>query len=250
MNNKPNTGFSLLEIVIVVAILVAVIGGAIYVLSSGQQAFDEGAMTSFLESQAGRVIDVMRDDIGECLVITAGAPATANNYASLTIQVPIRSGGNYLNPTTGAVYWGAYDSNNNPQSNWHITYRFEPDPAKSGLNALNENTDRKDYNQDGDISDSFDIGRMIKEVYDSSAVLRHSTELCNDIITVAGTRYEDINNDGNADRIFTLCDKNGQPVTGGGTGVRINIWLGGKLGAKQNPIIVNANTVILLVNPQ
>jgi prepilin-type N-terminal cleavage/methylation domain-containing protein len=185
-------GFTLLEVIIVMSIFVVIIGAAMYFVLSGQQTFDEGLMTSFLESQATRLTDSMKDDISECLVITASAPATANDYASLTIQVPVRSGGSYLNPDTGAVYWGAYDNNNNPQQNWQITYRFEPDPARSGLNALNENADRMDYNRDGDIADAFDVGRIVKEVYDSSAVLQYSTGICNDIITVAGTRYADI----------------------------------------------------------
>ena len=261
MNYKSNTGFTirprhrsagltLVEVVIVMAVLIIIIGGGTYIIMGGQQTFDEGTMTSFLESQATRLIDSIKDDIGECLVITASAPASANNYASLTIQVPVLSGGSYFNPVTGSVYWGACDNDNNPQQNWYITYRFEPDPARSGLNALDENTDRNDYNRDGDISDSFDIGRMIKEVYDSSGVLRQSTGICNDVITVAGTRYADINNDGADDRIFTLADKKGRPVTSGGTAVIINIWLGGKLGAKRHPIIVNTNTTILLMNPQ
>jgi len=213
-----------------------------YVLFSGQETFDEGSMTSFLESQAARLIDVMKDDISECLVITASAPTTANNYASLTLKVPVLFGGNYWDPATGAVYWGAEGN-----QGWYITYSFSVDVDRT---AVSEATDSKDYNRDGDISDSFDIGWMVKEVYNDTGVLQQSVKLCNDIITVAGIRYADINEDGNDDRIFTLCDKNGQPVTSGGVGAIINVWLGGKLGAQQNPIIVNTTTAIMLMNPQ
>lgn len=242
----PNRGFTLLEVIIVMSILIVMIGGTMYVLFSGQESFDEGSMTSFLESQAARVIDVMKDDISECLVITASAPTTANNYASLTIQVPVLVGGNYWNPATGAVYWGA-----NGNQNWHITYKFEPDPLRTNVS---EATDSKDYNRDGDITDSFDIGEIVKYVYSAdseiAANLQETVKLCNDVITVATNRYLDINEDGNDDRIFTLCDKNGQPVTSNGIGVILNFWLGGKLGAKQNPIIVNTTTAIMLINPQ
>jgi len=211
-----------------------------YVMFSAQQTFDEGSMTSFLESQANRVIDVLKDDINECLVITGtSVPTTANNYASLTIKVPVLVGGNYWNPVTGDVYWGAEGT-----QGWYTTYSF------SFVRTISEATDRMDYNRDGDIIDSFDIGEMVKGVYNAAGVIQQSTKLCNDIITVATNRYLDVDGDGNNDRIFTYCNKNGQPVASGGIGVIINIWLGGKLGAQRNPIIVNTTTAIVLMNPQ
>jgi len=85
------------------SILTVMIGGAMYVLFSGQQTFDEGSMTSFLESQASRLIDVMKDDFSECLVIT---PTPSVDYTSLSIKVPISSTGSYWNTATGAIYWG------------------------------------------------------------------------------------------------------------------------------------------------
>jgi len=61
MNYKSNTGFTvrprhrsagltLLEVVIVMAVLIIIIGGVTYIIMGGQQTFDEGTMTSFLES--------------------------------------------------------------------------------------------------------------------------------------------------------------------------------------------------------
>ena len=231
-----NSGFTLLEVIIVMSILTVMIGGAMTIIFSAQQSFDEGSMTSFLESQATRVIDVMKDDISECLVMT---PTPAVTCTSLSIKVPVLVSGNYWNPATGAVYWGA-----NANQGWHITYKFVP------TGVLNEAvaTDRKDYNKDKDITDSFDIGEIVKYVYSAdseiAANLQETVKLCNDIM------YGDINNDGANDPIFTLRDKDDSIVTSGGIGVVINFWLGGKLGAKQNPIIVNTTTTILLMNPQ
>jgi len=240
-----NNGFTLLEVIIVMSLLVVMIGGAMSVMFSAQQTFDEGSMTSFLESQASRLIDVMKDDISEGLVITGtSVPTTANNYASLTIKVPVLVGGNYWNPVTGAVYWGAEGT-----QDWYMTYTFALTSVLYETNPLDP-TDKKDYNSDGDVTDSFDIGEMVKNVYNAGGVLQQSTKICNDIITVATTRYLDINEDGNDDRIFTYCNKDGQSVDSGGIGVIVNIWLGGKLGAKQNPIIVNTTTTIMLMNPQ
>ena len=228
------TGFTLLEVIIVMSIMVMMIGGATYVIFNAQETFDEGSMTSFLESQATRLIDVMKDDISECLVMT---PTPTVTCTSLSIKVPVLVSGNYWNPATGAVYWGANDT-----LGWHIKYDF------SVVRTISEATDSKDYNRDNDISDSFNIGEIVKYVYSAdseiAANLQETVKLCNDIM------YGDINNDGANDPIFTLRDKDGNIVTSGGNRVRINIWLGGKLGAKQNPIIINTTTTILLMNPQ
>jgi prepilin-type N-terminal cleavage/methylation domain-containing protein len=239
MENKSSAGFTLLEVIIVMFILTIMLGGAMYIILSGQDTFDEGSMTSFLESQASRLMDVLKDDISEGLIITASVPAIANSYASLTLQVPVLVGGSYWNPVTGAVNWGAEGN-----QDWYITYAF------SYVRTISEAADGLDYNRDGDISDSFDIGDLVKEIYNPGGVLQQSVKLCSDIMTVAGTRYADINNDGNQDRIFTYCNKNGQPVSSGGIGVIVNIWLGGKLGGKRNPIIVNTNMAMMLMNPQ
>jgi hypothetical protein len=197
-------------------------------------------MTSFLESQATRVIDVMKDDISECLVMTP----TPADYLSLSIKVPVLVSGTYWS-SAGVVYWGTYDSSNIPRLGWHITYKFVPTGVINEATA----TDRKDYNKDQDVTDSFSIGEIIKYVYNDDdeappANLQETVKLCNDIM------YGDINNDGANDPIFTLRDKDGNIVTSGGIGVVINIWLGGKLGARQNPIIVNTTTAIMLMNPQ
>ena len=201
-------------------------------------------MTAFLESQATRLIDVMKDDISEGLVITSTgsrlAPCIDNGYTAISIQVPVLVSGNYWN-SAGDVYWGTDGT-----QGWYITYSFYPDPLRTNVS---EATDRKDYNRDGDIDDSFDIGEMVKDVYNAAGVLQQSVKLCNDIMTVAGTRYADIKT-GADGHIFTLLDKEGNIVTSGGNRVRINIWLGGKLGAKQNPIIINTTTDIALMNPQ
>ncbi|MEW6026136.1 MAG: type II secretion system protein [Planctomycetota bacterium] len=243
--SKMENGFTLLELIIVMSILIVMIGGAMYVIFSGQEAFDEGSITSFLESQAARLIDAVKDDIAECLVITGtSVPTTSNNYASLTIKVPVLVSGAYWNTATGAVNWGAYDSSGNPQPNWYIKYSF------SYTKTLSEAADGLDYNKDGDLTDSFDIGEMVKDVYNTTDVLQYSVKLCNDIMTVATNRYLDVDGNGDNDPIFVYCDKDGESVTSNGIGVILNFWLGGKLGAKRNPILVNTSTAIMLINPQ
>jgi prepilin-type N-terminal cleavage/methylation domain-containing protein len=244
MNINTQKGFTLIEVMIVATILTGLLIGAMYVIVSSQDIFNEGTMESYLESEGARLIDLIKDDLNECKVITANMPAPANNYTSIRIQVPVKVGGNYWDPATGAIYWGANDN-----QNWYIVYSFVPITPTPNLV---EATTKLDYNGDKDITDSFDIGDLWKYVYNSTNALQEQVNLGGNIITVATTRYLDINNDGVIDPIFSLRDKSNNLVTGGSTGnrVRLNFWLGGVLGAKRNPIIVNCTADIVLLNPQ
>ncbi|MBI5778261.1 MAG: prepilin-type N-terminal cleavage/methylation domain-containing protein [Planctomycetes bacterium] len=261
-------GFTLVEVIIVMSILTVMIGGAMYVLFSGQEIFDEGSTTSFLESQAARLIDKIKDDISEGLVITTSKtinpmfgdweifPCITTSYVSLAIRVPVQVGGNYWDPATGAVYWGAYDSINTPQQNYFVWYTFWL------RTPLNESIDRKDYNQDGDLNDTFFLCDLYETLYTEwwgwPANPRWNCIMSNIIITWwpdPKPYYGDINGDGIDDPVFTLLDKDGNVIqdlatTGSAKRLRLNFWLGGKLGAKGNPILVNTKTEITLINPQ
>jgi prepilin-type N-terminal cleavage/methylation domain-containing protein len=248
LSRQGQKGFTLVELMIVITLLAGMLIGVMYVIISGQDIFNEGTMTSYLESEGNRLIDIIKDNINECKVITASAPTTTNNYALLAIQVPVLVGGSYWNTTTGAVYWGAYDNNNQPQQGWHITYSFVPTTTN-----LNEAVTKLDYNRDNDITDSFDVGDIWMYMYsaypETVANLQNSVKLGSNVITVANQRYLDINNDGVDDPIFSFLDDSGNPVTDGGNRIRINIWLSG-IGARQTPIIVNCRTDAVLFNPQ
>ncbi|MFH1230350.1 MAG: prepilin-type N-terminal cleavage/methylation domain-containing protein [Planctomycetota bacterium] len=241
VNTHLQKGFTLIELMIVTTILTGMLVGAMYVIISSQDIFNQGTMESYLESEGARLTDIIKEDINECQVITGSMPAVSNNFTTLTIKVPVNVGGNYWNPTTGAIYWGANDN-----QNWYITYSFVISTT------LVEATTRLDYNGDGDITDSFDIGNIWKIVYNAGGVLQEQVNLGGNIITVATNRYFDINNDGENDPIFSIWNKTNGLVTSGSTGnrVRINLWLGGVLGARQKPIIVNCKTDVVLLNPQ
>ena len=237
------TGFTLIEVMIVTTILGGILMGTIYVIMNAQDIFNQGAMQSHLESEGARLIDLIQEDINECQVAIASMPNASNNFTTLTIKVPVKVGGNYWNPATGVIYWGAEGN-----QNWYITYSFVL------ANTLNEATTKLDYNGDRDITDSFDIGNLWKYVYNASGTLQQQVNLGGNIITVATNRYFNINtgiNDGGNDPIFSIRDKYNNLVTSGSSGnrVRINLWFSG-LGAKRLPIIVNCKTDVVLFNPQ
>jgi len=235
------TGFTLIEVMIVTTILGGILMGTIYVIMNAQDIFNQGAMQSYLESEGARLIDLIQEDINECQIDTGSMPNASNNFTTLTIKVPVKVGGDYWNPATGVIYWGAEGN-----QGWHITYSFVISTT------LVEATTRLDYNGDRDITDSFDIGNLWKYVYNASGTLQQQVNLGGNIITVATNRYFDINNDGVDDPIFSLWDKYNNLVTSGSSSnrVRINLWLGDVIDTKQLPIIVNCKTDVVLFNPQ
>jgi len=249
-------GFTLLEAIIVMAILSIMMGGAMYVLLNGQQTFDEGSMTTFMESQATWMIDKMKDDISEGKVITSLGgwnyyfPCPNNSYSTLILQVPVAVGGNYWDPATGAVYWGA-DGQQGVASYYYLSLDVWP-PV-----TLTESTDKKDWNQDGDLNDSFYLYNLYVYVFDpiTWAFIRWNKVMSDIMISTNPWGYGDVDGDGTNDPIFTLLDKDGDIITEpddvpSGNRIRLNFWLGGKLGAKGNPILVNTKTDIFLMNPQ
>jgi prepilin-type N-terminal cleavage/methylation domain-containing protein len=251
MTRKRN-GFTLLEVTIVMALLVVMIGGAMSVMFSAQRTFDEGAMTNFLESQASHAVDILKDDISEGKVITSlwgwnyFFPCPNNSHSIMILQVPVEVGGSYWNPATGAVYWGA-DGQQDAISYYYISPTL----------WINEVNDKKDYNQDGDLNDSFSVCDMFVWVYNptTGVFIRWEKLMSNIMISNNPWGYGDIDADGANDPIFTFLDKDGTVITEpgdtpSGCRLRLNFWLGGKLGANGNPILVNSKTEIILKNPQ
>jgi len=242
----------MLEVIIVMAIVAILMGGTMYILLNSQQNFDEGATTTFLESQATRAIDSMKDTISESKVITSlwgwdyYFPCSNTSYTLMILQVPVLVGGSYWDPATGAIYWGA-----DGQQDAILYYYF------SSTRWVNEAVDRKDYNQDGDLNDSFTFGDIYLWVHNpiTFAFIRWDKVMSDIMISNNPWGYGDINGDGTNDRLFTLFDKNGNIITEpgdvpSGKRIRLNYWFGGKLGAKGNPILVNSKTDIVLMNPQ
>lgn len=262
---KPNgfsgrEGFTLLEMMIVLAIFGAVMVAAISVLATGQESYNVGAIKTSLENDALRVMDLLTGSLPECRISTA--PQDSNNYTMLAFQVPVVSGTAYWD-NQGNIYWGAADN-----QDWCMVYVFVMEET------MNEAVDTKDYNEDGDMADIFERGRIVMRIYNSTVlddanIVQEITLGRNFLVmlnpddpnypVLATTdRNGDLNMDGEPDPIFVRIDGNYTPATvppygdspGLGNRIRINLFLVILYGQAQEVIRTNAKTDVALLNPQ
>jgi type II secretory pathway pseudopilin PulG len=231
-------GSTILEVLIVVSILSLIITSTLYFVITSQRTFDVGTMTSYLESEASRLSDIIKEKLTECKVTVA--PSTANDFASFSFQVPVLVSGAYWDDD-GNIYWGAEDN-----QNWSYNFSFV------STRILNETSDLIDYNGDNDIEDFFDVGEIRLSIRDADDNDQTTVILCRNVITVAGVgnRFLDINNDGQNDPLFTMLDSRGRQVITNGERFRINLWLGGLVTSNRETVLVNSITEVVMLNPQ
>lgn len=253
-------GFTLLEMMIVLAIFSTVMMGAISVLTTGQESYNVGAIKTGLENDALRVMDLLTESLPECRIITS--PQDSNNYTMLAFQVPVVSGTAYWD-SLGSIYWGAADN-----VGWCMVYVFVADQT------MNEAADTRDYNEDGDMADIFERGRIVLRIYNSTVlddanivqeiIMGHNFLVMlnpddpNYPVSATTDRNGDFNMDGEPDPIFVRIDGNYTPSTvppygdspGLGNRIRINLFLVTLYGQAQEAIWTNAKIDVALLNPQ
>ena len=232
MSYKLN-GFTVVEVMIASATFVVVLSIVVTVMLTGQESFNSGNTLTSLESEATYLLDILTESLSECKILTA--PSVANQHASITIQVPVISGTTYWDDS-GNIYWGASGN-----LGWKITYTFVTQET------LNEATTKRDYNQDKDILDVFERGRIVKEIRNASDVLQDTIRLGSNILVVSGAHDADINNDGMSDPLFLRLDAAGTEDVILGNRVRVNFWLS-KEDPKGFPYLINAKTERKLEN--
>lgn len=227
-------GFTLIEVLIAAAILSLMLAGVMTVLLVGQDSFNQGTITVYLESEATRILDWLTMDLPECRI--ESSPTDGNNHTSMTIQIPVEVGGAYWD-AAGNIYWGASGN-----QGWTITYQF------SSLETLDETVTQKDYNRDGDILDKFERGKMMKIIKDATDVTQESIDMGRNILVVFGDWDGDVDSDGVNDPIFLRLNSFNNEDIVNGNRIRINLWLI-KEGSKGIYLIVNNRTDRTLLNP-
>ncbi|MFH1226504.1 MAG: prepilin-type N-terminal cleavage/methylation domain-containing protein [Planctomycetota bacterium] len=245
-------GFTLLELVISMSMFVVVAAVVAVIQLTAQDTFNQGTVESDLEQAGISAIDIISDNLVDCKIVTAPTAVAGNEYALLTIQVPVLGG---ITPTlsywndAGVIYWGA-----NSTQNYKLKYTWVQSQdliAPYNTNdTLTEAADHRDWNKDGDMTDTFKLGKLVEIRLDAADAAVFTRTICAYVMAGNVNKYDDINDDGTTDPMFQFLDAAGTAVATGGNRVRINLWLGGRTGAKQNPIIVNVKREIALLNPQ
>ncbi|MFA5793847.1 MAG: prepilin-type N-terminal cleavage/methylation domain-containing protein [Candidatus Brocadiia bacterium] len=241
-------GFSLLELVIAMALFAVVVSAIAVIQMAAQDNFTEGTVEGDLERSGISALDEISDNFVDCKITTAPTAVSGNEFSVLKIQVPVLVGGVYWDAAAN-IYWGANNTQNCSLKYMWVQSQDLISPYDTD-DVLAEATDRKDWNRDGDITDTFKLGRLVEIQLDASDNAVLTRTICTYVMVSNTNNYADINGDGTNDPIFQFLDAAGTAVTAGGNRLRINLWLGGRTGAQQNPVIVNIKREIALLNPQ
>jgi prepilin-type N-terminal cleavage/methylation domain-containing protein len=169
-HNETKRGFSLLEMMIVIAILALVMFVVSTLLMAATKAYRSSVALQQMNMRCVTALNRITRDLGNAhvegggLAGTGGTGATAgNSYFEIIFQVPVLQddgNGNMLpfDPATWTYYWGA-----DGQLNMHIRYVFDlPNSTQ-----FDEAVDGIDYNRDGDTADKFRRGRILRQIVSS-----------------------------------------------------------------------------------
>lgn len=241
-------GITLTEILIVVAILGIVISIVFGILGSQTRASNIGVITSEADTRARVLQNFCQEDISYSRLVYTDFPA---NRHHIRFQIPRR---------TGAPDFGYNDASNTYQTGWSAVIEFvgrEVYTEAGGVN--NTGLPQKSYvsvNNDSDGGDALVVGRVVKRVYNGTAVgstLQYEIILADDVVLNAQAPVLDVDGNGAVDPFFLLLDGDGNPAIAAPAVVkmvRVNVWIGLWDMDHKKLHLRNSDKAIKLKNPQ
>lgn len=217
-----NRGFTFIELMIVLAIFLMLMVVAVQTLLTGRMAWEHGALHGYVD---GRAAD-LSEDLGKELIdagnITTDfdiAVAVANQYYRIQFQVPTEDpvSGLVIEEVAGEkeVIWGAIDLDGDPVVGSYYRYEVkvqleaedyrirEDDLPNNDQIDLVEATSNVDYNGDGDMTDSFRLGRLEKLIVNNAGELQGSRVIITrDLLLPPAHFIGDVDGDGFVDTPF------------------------------------------------
>jgi len=164
--SAATAGLTLIEVIIASAILAVVIATSLYVMITGQSAYNIQSLRADCQERGRRFLEEMGRDL------SAAGPETTNTFTApdgtyIRFQVPVSVGNTILvtgaDPLNPSVNFGAY-LNNVGSTNYWIEYKFVQEKR------LSEAVDKVDYNEDGVLDRNFYAGRIERSITDASGV--------------------------------------------------------------------------------
>ncbi len=237
---RPNApGFTLLEVMMVTAILTVVLGGTTAYLVTMSDSISSEMSQSVLEINAARTLSNLADELVDGYV-SSPTPGAGSDLASSFVQIKqpadLSGDGSMLDEiAAGNIYgvrtpWG--------DESGYIEYRFaaHPDAARASLIEVAPN----DINGDGDCDDVFVRGLLVRE-WNGTSRAPVARSLLWDVLQVEtspGNYGGDIDGDGANDPIFHMA--------AGSKVLTMSVWLYGRDGRRH--ILHNARTGVALPN--
>ena len=184
---------SLIEVTIAAGVATIVLGAALGMTQTSMSASKVIGDSSVGLRREVEVKNALRLDLNRCRL-----EAIAPDGSSVTYSLPVTAADGSLLDAYGNVIWGVSDSTG-PKPGGTITVSFQVDRIRD------EAVEEIDLNNDGDTTDRFDQGRLVKT---ASTGDRLALPLAR-VVLVRGDYTGDVNGDGQPDPLFSV-DADGQ----------------------------------------
>jgi prepilin-type N-terminal cleavage/methylation domain-containing protein len=223
-----NAGFTLLEMVVAVAILSLVLLMAFGTMKRTTEVSSMESLRNQMERSGAESLEAMVEELNASSVL-----AIASDGSLLTFQVPVDLDGNgTVLDADGNCEFGLDDLG--VVSNGSATLMFVQNQVGGNPEVLSEAALGRDLNGDGDRVDIYDRGRIVRN---STASALNRTLTGVRVIQPSGNWGGDIDGDGQADPVFRM---NGKQVW-------IDLWTLG-LDEAGTPHLIRCQTSLHLRN--
>lgn len=205
-------GFTIIEMMITIAVMSVVIAAMLLLIQSGHETYEAGLEVSKLQIYSTNLVTTISRDLKES---SPTRVITSNGGESIFFQVPVdlEGDGNVLQAGTWAVDWGGTSYAGVDFDSHVIEYAFDQtgNESEAGIDD--------DINADGDKTDTFRKGRIVRRLYDAGMNLIEEEAIGSDFLLATGNAGGDVDGDGANDPIFQVLDSTDIPELANGRNV-------------------------------
>jgi prepilin-type N-terminal cleavage/methylation domain-containing protein len=159
-------GFTLVEVMISVSIFAVIMVAVNLVYLAGTRTYQQSTTMAQGRMITQKVVFEMEKDLVDCRVRDGSNLLDQLHFDKPTPR--IRSGGNpdtdlrYFDASTLLPFWGDGETETDGSAELHVDNYIRYEFIQAAV--LTEAADRRDYNRDGDMTDTFQRGRIVRSV--------------------------------------------------------------------------------------
>jgi len=199
----------MLEMMISFAIFLIIVAAVTIYLQSAQVAYNQGMAKYRGQIACQSILTRITTEVMQSTLI-----GVAGDGSSVSLQVPVdHDGDGDVISDAGDVEYGAKG-----QLDWTMTLAF------AAARNLSEATDKVDYNDDGDKTDSLVAGRVMLSFQDTGGATQASSPISPPRVLGTSPLGGDLDGDGTNDPLFQRVDDDGAPDANGDN-LKIDIFL-------------------------
>ncbi|GEM_PF-3148623 len=160
---KSKRGFTLLEMMISVVIFVVVMAAVFLTYMSGTRLYGHSTKIAQMRTLTQLTMSRVEKDLADCMILDTGM----NRLDEINFQRPTPRQNafgelRYVDTSTNEPFWGDGETEVDGSGETHVDNTLRLSFVRDRL--LDESVDGVDYNLDGDTSDVFEEGRIVRSV--------------------------------------------------------------------------------------